>query len=57
MAQEAVRHAVRRIPADQDSQFKGILRQSLITERSMIPAETREALDPIIGPYLTEGSD
>ncbi len=57
MAQEAVRHAVRRIPDDESSQFKGILRQSLITERSLIPPQTREALAPIIGAYLDEGSD
>jgi 5'-methylthioadenosine phosphorylase len=57
MAQEAVRNAVKRIPQDEDSQFKGILRQSLITERSMIPAETRQALAPIVGPYLDEGTE
>jgi 5'-methylthioadenosine phosphorylase len=57
MAQEAVRNAVKRIPEDGESQFKGILRQSLITERSMIPAETREALAPIVGPYLDEGAE
>ncbi len=57
MAQEAVRHTVRRIPADENSQFKGILRQSLITERSMIPKQTRQDLAPIIGPYLDENPD
>jgi 5'-methylthioadenosine phosphorylase len=57
MAQEAVRNAVKRIPESAESQFKGILRQSLITERSMIPAETRHALAPIVGPYLDEGTE
>jgi len=52
MAQEALRGIVRRVPIDEISPFRGILAHSLITEKSAVPAETLEALAPIIGPYM-----
>jgi 5'-methylthioadenosine phosphorylase len=51
-AQEAVRATIGRIPAGQHSPFRGILAQSLITDPRVVPASTREALAPIVGPYL-----
>jgi 5'-methylthioadenosine phosphorylase len=52
MAQEALRGIVTRVPIDEISPFRGILAHSLITEKSAVPAETLEALAPIIGPYM-----
>ncbi len=56
-AQEAVRATIRRIPAGERSPWVGLLSQSLITDPAMIPAETLEALSPIVGPYLQVGDD
>lgn len=52
MAQEALRGIVKRVPIDEASPFQGILAHSLITEKSVVPAETLAALAPIIGPYM-----
>ncbi len=51
-AQEVVRLSVRRIEEDRDSPYKGSLRHALITDPDRIPGATRQALDPIVGPYL-----
>ena len=51
-AQEAVRQTIRRIDESAPSPFNGILRESLITEPSLVPAETLAALRPIVGKYL-----
>lgn len=52
-AQEAIREIVSRIPEGKVSPYRGILRQSLITDASVVPAETKAALAPIIGPYMS----
>jgi 5'-methylthioadenosine phosphorylase len=56
-AQEAVRRAVRRIPRSERSPFVGILAQSLLTDPAKVPASTRAALAPIVGPYLAPPAD
>ena len=52
-AQEAVRQTVRLIDETLDSPFKGSLRQALITDPSLVPEATLEALAPIVGPYVS----
>jgi 5'-methylthioadenosine phosphorylase len=51
-AQEAVRNTIRRIVEAEESPFCGILRDSLITQTELIPDETLQALEPIIGKYV-----
>lgn len=51
-AQEAVRQTVRLIDETLDSPFKGSLRHALITDPSLVPEATLEALAPIVGPYV-----
>ncbi len=54
MSQEVVREMLKRVgePHSRDCICAEALKYSLITERSMIPAETRKALAPIIGKYI-----
>jgi 5'-methylthioadenosine phosphorylase len=54
MSQEVVRQMLKRIgePHGRGCICEEALKFSLITERSMIPAETRKNLDPIIGKYV-----
>jgi 5'-methylthioadenosine phosphorylase len=54
MSQEVVRQMLQRVGGahSRDCVCAEALKYSLITERSMIPAETREALAPIIGKYI-----
>lgn len=51
-AQEAVRRTIRLIDDSRHSPFKGILKHALITDSSLVPADTLEALSPIVSPYL-----
>ncbi len=53
-AQEALRRIVALVPAGERCPWAGILAQSLITDPAAVPAATREALAPIVGPYLGE---
>ena len=54
MSQEVVRQIVGSIPEQRpaDCLCARALAESLITERSMIPEETRRALQPLIGRYI-----
>jgi 5'-methylthioadenosine phosphorylase len=54
MSQEVVRQMLKRIgePHERGCICEEALKFSLITERSMIPAETRKNLEPIIGKYI-----
>ncbi|HSU82961.1 MAG TPA: S-methyl-5'-thioadenosine phosphorylase [Thermoanaerobaculia bacterium] len=54
MSQEVVREILQRIgePHSRDCLCAEALKHSLITERSMIPAETLKALAPIVGKYI-----
>lgn len=54
MSQEVVREMLKRIgePHSRDCLCTEALKYSLITERSMIPAETLKNLDPLIGKYM-----
>jgi 5'-methylthioadenosine phosphorylase len=54
MSQEVVRQMLRRVgePHSRDCICAEALKYSLITERSLIPAETLEALKPIVGKYI-----
>jgi 5'-methylthioadenosine phosphorylase len=54
MSQEVVREMLKRVgePHARGCICEEALKYSLITERSMIPAETRKNLDPIIGKYV-----
>lgn len=47
-----VRHAVRRMPKQRRCRCGSALATAIITDRSNIPAATRERLKPIIGKYL-----
>jgi len=51
-AQEVVRRAVAAIDTTAPSPWKGSLRHAIITDPSLIPAETRTRLAPIAGDYL-----
>ena len=51
-AQEAVRRTIQLIDDSRQSPFKGILRHALITDPSLVPADTLEALAPIVSRYL-----
>lgn len=57
MAQEVVRETVRRIDGSRRSPYAGLLEHSLVTRRDLIPAATREALEPLIGRYLDDGGE
>jgi 5'-methylthioadenosine phosphorylase len=54
MSQEVVRELLKRIgePHGRGCICEEALKYSLITERSMIPAETLKALEPIVGRYI-----
>lgn len=54
MSQQVVREMLKRLGEahSRDCICSEALKYSLITERSMIPAETRKALAPIIGKYI-----
>ena len=51
-AQTIIRHAVKTIPADRRCHCGEALRHALITDRKLIPAETRKRLAHIVGKYL-----
>ncbi|HYO12789.1 MAG TPA: S-methyl-5'-thioadenosine phosphorylase [Thermoanaerobaculia bacterium] len=54
MSQEVVRQMLKRVAGGhtRDCVCAEALKYSLITERSMIPAETLKALEPIVGRYI-----
>src|SRR5258708_980598 len=53
MSQEVVRQIVARLPEErQGCPCPDALRHALITERSLIPAATLEALAPLVGKYI-----
>jgi 5'-methylthioadenosine phosphorylase len=52
MSQEVVRQMLERVSETRSCLCADALKYSLITERSMIPAETVKALQPIIGRYI-----
>lgn len=52
-AQDVVRRAIRRLPDERTCDCATALQNALITDSSLIPPETRERLDPIVGKYLT----
>jgi 5'-methylthioadenosine phosphorylase len=54
MSQEVVREMLKRVggPHQRGCICEEALKYSLITERSMIPAETLKALAPIVGRYI-----
>lgn len=52
-AQDVVRRAIRRLPEERTCDCATALQNALITDSSLIPPETRERLDPIVGKYLT----
>lgn len=54
IAQETIRNLVRMLPEDADCECQHAMRNSLITHRNRIPAETAVRLDLLIGKYLRE---
>jgi 5'-methylthioadenosine phosphorylase len=53
MSQEVVRQIVARLPEERiGCPCPDALRHALITERSLIPAATLEALAPLVGRYI-----
>ncbi|MEM9291784.1 MAG: S-methyl-5'-thioadenosine phosphorylase [Acidobacteriota bacterium] len=55
-AQTALLHILRRVPAQEDSPYKGILAHSLITDPALVPEQTYKNLELIIGPYMKRPS-
>ncbi len=51
-AQDVVRRVIRRLPSERTCVCASALQSALITEPALIPAATREKLDPIVGKYL-----
>jgi 5'-methylthioadenosine phosphorylase len=54
IAQQAVRHLVRRLKSDRDCACKNALASALITNPSVIPAETRQRLGLLVDKYLAD---
>jgi 5'-methylthioadenosine phosphorylase len=52
LAKEAIRRTIEMIPPGTPSPYKGSLRYALMTAPALVPDETRQALAPIVGPYL-----
>lgn len=53
-AQRALVEILARIPADEDSPYRGVLGQSMVTDLELVPEETLEALRPLLNPYLDD---
>ena len=51
-AAKVVRAAVAALPKGQKSPFDGVMRYSIMTDKTMIPAETKKRLALLIGKYL-----
>ena len=56
-ARDAVRHAVRRLPAQRGCACGETLVKALITPLHLVPDETRRDLEPIIGRYVPAGAE
>ncbi len=54
MAKNIIRHAVADIDAERRCPCATAMQYAIITDRSVIPAETRQKLFPIVGKYLQE---
>jgi 5'-methylthioadenosine phosphorylase len=52
-AKAAIRHSIERLPAGKPSPYRGSLRNALMTDPSLVPKATLEALAPIVGPYMS----
>src|SRR5450631_4302262 len=52
MAKDIIRHAVANISADRTCSCDSAMQYAIITDKTVIPAETRQKLEPIIGKYL-----
>lgn len=53
MAQEIIRNAAHLIPEQRDCPCAEAVKDSILTQKEMIPPEVRQDLDPIIGKYLS----
>lgn len=53
-AQKLIQATIRRLPEPFDCSCQHALKNSLITDRSVIPVETRQSLEIIIGKYLSD---
>ena len=51
-AQDVVRRVIRRVPGERTCGCAVALQNALITESGLIPLETRQRLEPIVGKYL-----
>ena len=51
-AQDVVRRVIRRLPSERTCACATALQNALITDPTVIPAGTRERLEPIVGKYL-----
>ncbi len=54
-AQDAIRNLVRRLRGDEDCACQHALAEALITNPKVIPPETRQRLDLLVGKYLDGG--
>jgi 5'-methylthioadenosine phosphorylase len=52
LAQEAIRHLARSLPAERPCDCPHALADALITRPEAIPAETRDRLELLVGKYL-----
>ena len=51
-AQKVVRNVIAAMPAERTCKCGSALRHAILTDRTMIPSETKERLRPILGKYL-----
>jgi len=51
MAKSIIRHAVTSI-GERDCACSSAMQYAIITDKSVIPAETKQKLEPIVGKYL-----
>jgi 5'-methylthioadenosine phosphorylase len=52
MAKNIIRHAVAEISAERSCTCGSAMQYAIITDKAVIPAETRQKLEPIVGKYL-----
>jgi len=52
MAKGIIRHAVADLSADRTCACGSAMQYAIITDKAVIPAETKEKLGPIVGKYL-----
>jgi len=55
MAKEIIRQAIHAAVAERSCSCASAMQHAIVTDRTLIPAETAEKLGPIVGKYLKQG--